>query len=302
MSAPADPVRRSGRPATADQDANAGAPLAAAAACLAGQGQRDPGNPVVAVTAWAGGGMLTIRPRGDGPDVDDSAHPGAARGLATARLDAGQMGIVAGLVGAEQIAVYARACLAAVRPERDWYRLAFAKLEAAGEQIVQTEQPSRDGGAWLVLDWRTGRVLARIEGGQDAYEAAWQGSWTDVSWVGSWLEDLTTDGTPAPDWPEALPPPPDVAELTAAPPPLALPGLPAGLRVRLEEAIDAWVTAAASTEGRTAEVARLTGWTEDQVLACTGSYIAMTGEQYMHVASAAGAQAGEVGYAALNGS
>lgn len=210
------------------------------------------------------------------------------QGVAAAQLDPALMGLLAGLIGAGQLAAYTRACLVAVRPERDWFRQAVAKLEAAGERVVQTEQPERDGCAFLVLDWRTGRVLASIGGGQDAYEAAWQDGWTDVSWIGLWLEDLATDGTLAPNWPEALPPPPDIAVLTPAPPPLALPGLPASLRARLEEAIDAWATS--PTQGRAAEVAELTGWTEDQVLACTGSYLTMTGEQYMSAGAAGNGQ------------
>lgn len=86
-------------------------------------------------------------------------------------------------------------------------------------------------------------------------------------------------GHPAPDWSEALPQPPDVVALAAPPPPLALPGLPASLQILLEDTIGAW--AADVTKGRVAEVAQLTGWTEEQVLACTGSYLTMPGEHYM---------------------
>lgn len=265
---------------------NTPAPLARAAAWLSGRGRYDPGHPkgaIVAVTAWADGGMLTIRTPDGRPEVHGASHPAADQGIVTAQLDAGQMSVLAGLIGAEQVAAYVRVCLAAARPERDWFRQAVAKLEAASERIVQSEQPGKDGGTWLVLDWQTGQTLASIEGGQDAYDAAWQDGWTDVSWIGRWLEDLATDGTPALNWPEALPPPPDVAQLTAAPPPLALPGLPASLRVQLEEIIDTWAVTVGGTEGRAAEVAQLTGWTEGQVLACAGSYLAMTGEQFMRI-------------------
>jgi len=221
----------------------------------------------------------TSRFSGRRPAADDAARPAADQGATAALLAICQTGGLAGLIGAGQLAAYVRACLAAARPERDWFRQASAKLEAAGQRIVQTEEPVTAGGTWLVRDWRTGRILARIGGGQNDYEAAWQDGWTDVCWIGRWLEDLATDGTPAPDWPEALPPPPAAAALTAAPPPLALPGLPASLRILLEDTIDAW--AADVTKGRVAEVAQLTGWTEAQVLACTGSYLTMPGEQYM---------------------
>lgn len=209
--------------------------------------------------------------------------PAAAENTAAARSGPGQAGALAAVVGA-----YARACLSAVRPERDWFRQAVTQLEAAGDRIVQTEHTSTAGGTWLVLDWRTGQNLASICGGHDAYDAAWQDGWTDVCWIGRWIEGLATDGQPAPDWPAALPSPPDVAQITASPPPpLALSGLPASLRARLEEAIDAWAVAAGVTKGRVAEVALLCGWTEDQVLACTGSYLTMTGEQYMRSGEAA---------------
>jgi hypothetical protein len=210
--------------------------------------------------------------------------PGQPDGGVVVRPAAGRTGILAALIGAGQVAAYVRACLVAARPERDWFRQAVTRLEAAGQRIVQTEEPGKEGGTWLVLDWRTGQILARIRGGQDAYEAAWQGGWTDVCWIGRWMEDFATDGTPALNWPEALPPPPDIAKLTAGPPPLSLPGLPASLRIQLEDTIDAW--AADVTNGRVAEVAQLTGWTEGQVLACTGSYLTMTGEQYMRAGAA----------------
>lgn len=103
------------------------------------------------------------------------------------------------------VAAYARGCLSAARANRDWFREAVARLEAAGERIVQTEQPGKDGGAWGVLDWRTGATLATITGGQDDYDAAWRDGWTDVSWIGSWLDDLADDGQPGPGWPEILP-------------------------------------------------------------------------------------------------
>jgi hypothetical protein len=176
---------------------------------------------------------------------------------------------------ADSVAVYARSCLAAARYDRDWFRAAVARLEAVGERIVQTEQPLKDGGACAVLDWRTGGTLATITGG---HEAAWHEGWTDVCWIGAWLEDLADDGRPAPDWPEILPPPPPSPE----PSPLALP-LPHSLTGRLEEAIEAWAVAAGVTGGRAAEVAELTGWTEDEVLACTASWLTITGERYMHL-------------------
>jgi hypothetical protein len=221
-----------------------------------------------------------------GPDSPGPARSGADGGVPGLRLAAVQVGVLAGLVGTGQIAAHARACLIAVRPERDWFRQAVAKLEAAGERIVQTEQPGRNGDAWVVLDWRTGQELARIGGGQDAYDAAWRDHWTDVAWIGSWLEDLAADGSPAAEWPEALPPPPGIAELTATTPPLDLPGLPASLRTRLEDAIEEWTVLAGVVEGRVSAVARLTGWTEDQVLACAASYLNMTGERFMALGAA----------------
>src|SRR5215467_9624629 len=92
------------------------------------------------------------------------------------------------------VAAYARGCLAAARCERDWMREAVARLEADGQRIVLTEQPATIGGAWMVLDWRTGETLATITGGQDDYEAAWSPGWTDVCWIDAWLEDLAEDG------------------------------------------------------------------------------------------------------------
>jgi hypothetical protein len=182
------------------------------------------------------------------------------------------------------VAAYARGCLAAARYDRDWFREAVAKLESAGARIVQTEQPATDGDAWAVLDWRTGRALATVTGGQDDYEAAWSEGWTDVCWIGAWLEDLADDGRPAPNWPEILPPPPPKPDL---PPPLALP-LPSSLAGRLEEAIEAWAVAAGVTAGRAAEVAELTGWTVDEVLACTASWLTITGERYMRLGATGG--------------
>jgi hypothetical protein len=63
------------------------------------------------------------------------------------------------------VAAYARECLASARADRDWFREAVSRLEAAGDRIVQTEQPGKDGDAWAVLDWRTGATLATITGG-----------------------------------------------------------------------------------------------------------------------------------------
>ena len=179
------------------------------------------------------------------------------------------------------IAAYARGCLTALRADRDWFREAVARLEAAGERIVQTEQPGRAGGPWVVLDWRTGATLATISGGRDDYEAAWPDGWTDVCWIGGWLEDLAEDGRPGPDWPGVLPPPPAPVPLA----PLALP-LPRSLAAPLEEAIEAWAVTAGVTRSRAAEVAELTGWTQGEVLACTASWLTVTGEQYMRLGDA----------------
>jgi hypothetical protein len=99
-----------------------------------------------------------------------------------------------------------------------------------------------------------------------------------VCWIGAWLEDVADDGLPGPDWPEILPPPPT----RNPPPPLALP-LPCSLADLLEEAVETWAVAAGVTVGRAAEVAELTGWTEDEVLACTASWLTITGEQYMRL-------------------
>lgn len=180
------------------------------------------------------------------------------------------------------VAAYARGCLTAARYDRDWMREAVTRLEAAGQRIVLTEQPSAPGVPWTVLDWRGGETLATITGGQDDYEAAWPPGWTDVCWIGAWLENLADDGKPGADWPEILPPPPAATE----PPPLDLP-LPDSLADRLEELVEGWAVAAEVTAGRAAEVAELTGWTEDQVLACTASWLAITGEQYMRLGDTA---------------
>jgi hypothetical protein len=183
------------------------------------------------------------------------------------------------------VGAYARRCLAAARAERDWFRQAVANLEAAGNRIVQTQQPDRDGGPQTVLDWRTGKTLATLSGGQDSsagWSAGWSGGWTDVCWIGAWLEDLADDGRPAADWPGILPPPP----APGRPLPLAL-ALPGSLAGRLEEAIEVWAVAAGITKGRAAEVAELTGWTEKQVLTCTASWLSMTGEDYMRLGTPA---------------
>ena len=190
------------------------------------------------------------------------------------------------LDAAAAIAAYARGCLVVARYDRDWMREAVTRLEASGERIVLTGQPATDGGPRPVLDWRTGATLATITDGQDDSEAAWHPGWTDVCWIGAWLEDLGEDGQPGPDWPEILPPPPAAPE----PPSLAL-LLPDSLAERLEEAIEAWAVAAGVVSGRTAEVAELTGWTEDAVLACTASWLAITGDQYMRLGDAAPGEA-----------
>ena len=179
------------------------------------------------------------------------------------------------------IAAYARGCLTAARADRDWFRKAVACLEAAGERIVQTEQPGRAGGPWVVVDWRTGATLATSSGGHDDCAAAWRDGWTDVCWIGGRLEDLAEEGRPGPDWPGILPPPP----APDPPAPLALP-LPSSLSAQLEEVIEAWAVAAGVTRGRAAEVAALTGWTQDEVLACTASWLTVTGEQYMRLGDA----------------
>jgi hypothetical protein len=71
-------------------------------------------------------------------------------------------------------------------------------------------------------------------------------------------------------------------ELGAGVLPLALP-LPASLAGRLEETIEAWTAEAAVTPGRAAEVADLTGWSREQVLACIASWLTVTGEEYMRL-------------------
>jgi hypothetical protein len=180
---------------------------------------------------------------------------------------------------AATVAAYARGCLTAARWDRDWFRAAVAMLEAAGERIVQTEQPAKDGGPWTVLDWRTGSTLATITGGQDHYDATWPEDWTDVAWIGAWVEDLTDNGRPAADWPAILPPPPPISD---PPTPLDLP-LPRSLAGRLEETIEDWALQAGVIPDRATEVAELTGWPEDQVLACTASWLTVPGERYMRL-------------------
>lgn len=181
-------------------------------------------------------------------------------------------------VAGSLLAAYARGCLTAARADRDWFREAVARLEAVGQRIVQTGQPGRAGSPRVVLDWRTGATLATTNGGQDDYGAAWPDDWTDVCWIGGWLEDLAGDGRPGPDWPGILPPPP----APDPPAPLALP-LPGSLAAVLEEAIEAWAVAAGVSRGRAADVAALTGWAQDQVLACTESWLTITGDQYMRL-------------------
>ncbi len=203
------------------------------------------------------------RPGPDTPESHETAPPGSESPAGGAQA---------------AIAAYARASLASVRPERDWFRAAVTKLEAAGQRIVQTQHPAGDAAWWRVLDWRTGERLAEVAGGQDDYEASWQPGWTDTDLIGSWIEHLATDGTPGADWPDALPPPPDVADLTGRPRD-RLDLEPASLAALLEDAIETW--ALDPHGGRTAEVAELTGWTQDQVLACAGSYLTMTGEKFM---------------------
>jgi hypothetical protein len=176
------------------------------------------------------------------------------------------------------LAAYARGCLAAARADRDWFRAAVSRLEAAGERIVQTGQPGHDGGARAILDWRTGATLATVTGGQEDDEAVWREGWTDVCWIGAWLEDVADDGLPGPDWPEILPPPPS----RNPPPPLALP-LPGSLADLLEDAVETWAVDADVSAGRVAEVAKLAGWSTDEVLACTASWLTITGERYMRL-------------------
>jgi hypothetical protein len=180
---------------------------------------------------------------------------------------------------ARAVAAYARSCLAADRWDRDWFRAAVTSLEAAGERIVKTEEPAAGGSEWTVLDWRTGEVLATIRGGQGDVEAAWQAGWTDVAWIGRWLEDFASGGETGPDWPEILPLPPPAPD---PPGPLAL-SLPGSLADRLEETIETWASEASIIPDRTAAVADLTGWTIGAVLACTASWLAVPGDEYMRL-------------------
>ena len=180
------------------------------------------------------------------------------------------------------IAEYARACLTAARHDRDWYRAAVRQLEAAGQRIMCTREPDGEGGPWRITDWRTGQIV-KVGHGTDAYDAAWDhDGWTDAERIGTWMEDFAERGGPHPDWPDGLP----VPELPGDdnPPRLAL-GLPDSLTLLLGEAIDAWACAAGSgagtLHGRAHEVARLTGWSEDRVLACTASWLTLTGDRHM---------------------
>ena len=183
------------------------------------------------------------------------------------------------------VAAYARDCLTAARPDRDWFRACVTALEAAGDQIMISRQPDRDM-SWRITDWRTGEVAA-VAGNQPDYDAAWRPGWTDVEWIGSWLEDFAERGEPAQNWPGILPVPDPPGDDN--PPRLGL-GLPPSLLMLLEETIDAWALAAGTSDGalhgRAAQVAELTGWSEDRVLACTASWLALPGDRYMAVGDA----------------
>jgi hypothetical protein len=77
-------------------------------------------------------------------------------------------------------AAYARGCLAAARYDRDWFREAVAKLEAAGERVVHPNSPPKTAGRGRCWTGATGATLATITGGHGDYEAAWRAGWTDV--------------------------------------------------------------------------------------------------------------------------
>jgi hypothetical protein len=83
-----------------------------------------------------------------------------------------------------------------------------ARLEAARRagRADRAARPRRQpvGGAGLAHR----ETLAAITGGHDDYEAARRDGWTDMCWIGAWMEELGDGGQPSPDWPETPPPPP----------------------------------------------------------------------------------------------
>ena len=157
-----------------------------------------------------------------------------------------------------------------------------ASSRRPGSGSCAPASPTARAARWRITDWRTGQIV-KVGHGTDAYDAAWDhDGWTDAERIGTWMEDFAERGGPHPDWPDGLP----VPELPGDdnPPRLAL-GLPDSLTLLLGEAIDAWACAAGSgagtLHGRAHEVARLTGWSEDRVLACTASWLTLTGDRHM---------------------
>ena len=66
-----------------------------------------------------------------------TGHEEQEPGILTAHRAPATLRFPAGLLGtAGPIAAHARDCLAAARADRDWFRRAVVRLEAAGERIV----------------------------------------------------------------------------------------------------------------------------------------------------------------------
>ena len=180
-----------------------------------------------------------------------------------------------------QLGDYARAVLADLRRDRDWYRRATRQIQAGGGRICRTEW---DGAAWTVLDWRTGTVLASGTG-HDAYDTAWDPAWTDTYWLDRLLEDWQDRRQNTASWPDGIPlPPPPAPEAS-----LHLPGVPPPLTVLLAEVISGWACRYDPDDpGHTADVAALTGLTASQVAACTASHYQLDGTTFMNLAAETG--------------
>jgi hypothetical protein len=180
------------------------------------------------------------------------------------------------------VAGYLRGYLTAIRAERDWIRAAVTRWEQAGRRVVDG---STGRGGWRLADWRTGTPLAQGHGGQDSLDAyTEQHGWADVNWLAHHA-DAAADGD-TDEWPPDLPPPPPPAGTLETSPALAIPGLPDSLTWRWRSILDEWATSPAEEPERTAEVAALTGWTVDQVRACTASYVTTPGDEFMRLGEA----------------
>ena len=175
-----------------------------------------------------------------------------------------------------QLRDYARAVLADLRRDRDWYRSAARRIYDDGGRICRTEW---DGTAWTVLDWRTGTALATGERPRCLRRRLGPG--------------LDRHRLARPAARGLAGPPPGCRQLAgrdtaAAPPPgpLQLPGVPPPLAVLLGEVISCWACSYDPDDpGHTADVAALAGLTVRQVAACTASHYQLDGAAFMDLAA-----------------